>query len=136
MNQRTTPYVLVVDDDEPIRTALRLILEEDGYGVIEAENGLDALGILRTDPRPLVVLLDLMMPKMTGVDLLRKIAADPALAQRRAFMVLTASWRTNLLEQMHLPEGFSVPIFPKPMDIDQLLENVMYAASDLDRRCA
>jgi CheY-like chemotaxis protein len=59
--------VLVVDDNPDIRVALTDILEDEGYGVMHATNGLEALDKLRTDaPRPCVILLDLMMPKMDG----------------------------------------------------------------------
>jgi CheY-like chemotaxis protein len=59
--------VLVVDDDAEARRLLRRMLEYEGYAVVEAETGREALAHLR-DTTPSVVLLDLMMPEMDGFD--------------------------------------------------------------------
>ena len=58
--------VLVVDDDDGIRTSLRLALEDHGYKVLEAPDGETALDRMRTEP-PDVVVLDLMLPGMDGL---------------------------------------------------------------------
>lgn len=58
--------VLVVDDDADIRSTLEEVLTDEGYAVVAAANGLDALAILRAGERPCVILLDLMMPVMDG----------------------------------------------------------------------
>ena len=66
--------VLVVDDDEDIRTNLTMALESEGYEVFTACNGLEALAWLETAPeveRVCCILLDLMMPRMDGEQFLR-----------------------------------------------------------------
>lgn len=69
---RTGADVLVVDDDERVRTMVRWQLEADGHEVTEAADGLAALDHLRTDS-PSMVVLDLSMPALGGLDLLRAI---------------------------------------------------------------
>ena len=62
----STTTILVVDDDEDIRATLSDLLEDEGYVVVQAANGQDALDYLRGHPPPSLVLLDLMMPIMDG----------------------------------------------------------------------
>lgn len=66
--------VLVVDDDALIRKAVRLTCESEGYAVDEAERGADALGRIDAS-RPDIVLLDLMLPDLSGFDVCRDIRA-------------------------------------------------------------
>src|SRR4030081_2307893 len=74
--------VLVVDDDPDIRETLRFVLEDAGYPVYTAENGKEALAILASAERlPGLILLDLMMPVMSGAEMLKAPKAVPALAQ-------------------------------------------------------
>ncbi|MBS0183905.1 MAG: sigma-54-dependent Fis family transcriptional regulator [Nitrospira sp.] len=64
--------ILVVDDEEAIRTSLRSILEDEGYDVSIAANGLEALKIYGTDP-PDLMILDIWMPEMDGLETLRRV---------------------------------------------------------------
>lgn len=61
------PRILVVEDDRDIRETLADALEGEGYGVVSAVDGLDALERLRATPLPELILLDLMMPRMNGM---------------------------------------------------------------------
>src|SRR5689334_12220239 len=73
--------ILIVDDDLDVREALAETLEDRGFNVVTAENGHDALRLLRTtNVRPSVILLDLMMPIMDGYTFLEEQRKDPALA--------------------------------------------------------
>jgi two-component system, cell cycle sensor histidine kinase and response regulator CckA len=68
--------ILVVDDEEVVRRVVRQALEADGYRVLEAEDGVEALEVLmRRDPRVSLVLTDGTMPGMDGWELLRIIGA-------------------------------------------------------------
>ena len=58
--------IMVVDDDADIREGVRDLLESNGYSVVTATNGIDALAELHKGARPAVILLDLMMPGMDG----------------------------------------------------------------------
>ena len=75
------PCVLVVDDEEDIRSMIRLALELKGYWVVEASDGEDALRQLREGTRPGLILLDLMMPGLNGWDFRDQQLKDPELAE-------------------------------------------------------
>lgn len=120
--------VLIVDDDAAIRQTLRAALEDEDYTVLEAGNGLAALGILRESVEPLVTLLDLRMPVMDGMRLLRTIEADEALAPRHRFLVVTANQDTITAEGHALLDRFAAPVIAKPFELDELLSAVEDAA--------
>ncbi len=62
--------ILIVDDDKNMREMLRIYLAEDGYRIVEAANGRDALYVARYE-KPDLILLDLMMPEMDGTEFMR-----------------------------------------------------------------
>jgi CheY-like chemotaxis protein len=72
--------VLIVDDNEDAREALAEIFQIDGFAVLTAANGQEALELLKIE-HPCVVLLDLMMPVMNGWEFLRRRKAQPELAK-------------------------------------------------------
>jgi CheY-like chemotaxis protein len=81
MCSNTARLLLVVDDDPAIRESLADLLHDEGYVVMTAVNGRDALTRLRaSDAQPCVILLDLMMPVMSGPEFYDEIRNDPALA--------------------------------------------------------
>jgi len=71
----TTPRVLVADDDDGLRQLMRMVLRREGFEVIEATNGLEALARAH-DCDPTVILLDVMMPGMDGADVCRNLKND------------------------------------------------------------
>jgi DNA-binding response OmpR family regulator len=70
-----TPRILIADDDDGLRHLLRLILCREGFEVIEAANGTEALA-RAYDSSPSLVLLDVMMPGLDGFDVCRKLRSD------------------------------------------------------------
>ena len=72
--------VLVVEDDADIRDLVAETLRPEGYTVVEAANGQEALDWLRSNARPCLILLDLMMPVLSGPELLELMAEDEVLA--------------------------------------------------------
>ena len=72
--------ILIVDDDAAVRQMMTQVLELDGFTVIEADNGRDALAYLRGGGTPSVILLDLRMPVMDGWAFRREQQRDPAFA--------------------------------------------------------
>jgi CheY-like chemotaxis protein len=108
--------VLVVDDDPDIRETLRFVLEDAGYPVYTAENGKEALSILASQNRlPGLILLDLMMPVMSGEEMLKALKAVKALAQIPVTIV-TASGAP-------MPP-LATGLLKKPVDLDVLLRLV------------
>jgi type IV pilus assembly protein PilB len=85
---RTKHRVLIVDDDRMIRMLVKLLLEKDGYEVIEGENGLHAVELSRRE-RPDLMVLDLMMPEMDGFEAIGRLRRDISLATLPV-IVLTA----------------------------------------------
>lgn len=66
--------VLIVEDDPDLNEAFKIVLSKEGYDVLTAFNGQEALGFLEEDePNPDIILLDLLMPVMSGEEFLREI---------------------------------------------------------------
>src|SRR5690242_13588412 len=86
VNPRT---VLIVDDNASVRFMLRFALTSEDYLTLEAVDGVEAVAALSTSPVPLVVLLDLLMPRMTGLDVLDLVDASKELT-RHAYIVMTS----------------------------------------------
>src|SRR5579884_1041558 len=105
-------YVLVVDDDRSIRETLRYVLEDEGYNVREAPDGMAALDLLRHSPTPAVVLLDLMMPRLDGVGVLNAVEHDARLASQNAFIIITANRYRLDSRSAHLLTDLHVPVVP------------------------
>jgi two-component system response regulator MprA len=127
----TPARVLVVDDDRAIRETLRYVLEDEGYIVEEAMDGLAALDLLRGASAPHVVLLDIMMPRLDGVGVLKVVAHDQRLASLNAYVVITANRYRLDSSATHLLADLGVPVVPKPFDMDALLTTVASAARRL-----
>ncbi|HEU5347456.1 MAG TPA: response regulator [Ktedonobacterales bacterium] len=121
MNSSKMP-ILVVDDDTSIRETLRYVLEDAGYAVTEARDGIQALEYLRKASEPMIVLLDLMMPRMDGAGVLGTVAGDPWRLHRHSYILMTAGHQTLSLAFAHMLSDLSVPVIYKPFDIDQLLD--------------
>ena len=88
------PLVLVVDDSLTVRRVTQRLLAREGYRVILAKDGLEALESLAKE-RPAVVLSDIEMPRMDGFDLVRNIRADQKLADLPVIMI------TSRIAQKH-----------------------------------
>lgn len=89
--------VLVVEDDDDVREEVRGALESHGYRVLEANDGGDALAILRLPEAPAidVIVLDLLMPKVSGWELVDNLCGDPALSQIPAIIATAVSVRRS-----------------------------------------
>jgi CheY-like chemotaxis protein len=112
--------VLVVDDDLAIREALIMALEDEGYQVAGAANGRDALDYLRQSPQmPQLILLDLMMPIMSGWDFRAEQEQDPSLAPIPV-VVLSADRSIQAKAASVNADGY----LQKPVDIVVLLDTV------------
>lgn len=76
MADEQKPSILVVEDDKFLLKLLETKLQKEGFGIQTAENGLQALEILKTS-RPTLILLDLILPEKNGFEVLAEIKADP-----------------------------------------------------------
>jgi CheY-like chemotaxis protein len=75
-----TPRILLVEDDKFLRRACEASLRQRGFQVATATEGDEGLRLARTQPYPDIILLDLLMPKLPGIEVLRALRADPATA--------------------------------------------------------
>ena len=85
--------LLIVDDEAGVRALVRMTLDSGVYEIFEASEGFRALDLAR-EHRPDLVLLDVMLPDVSGMDVCRKIKDDPDLASTTVVM-LTARAQTN-----------------------------------------
>ena len=120
MNPAGKRRILIVDDDPGIRRLLVIFLRRRGFQMLEARDGREALAEMRTGNVDLV-LMDLMMPEVTGWDVLRERAADPGL-QRIPMIIVTANDRG--LQQTDELLGNVQAVLAKPFDLNVLLTTV------------
>jgi CheY-like chemotaxis protein len=108
--------VLVVDDFEDMRSILRVWLEKRGYRVVEATDGENALHVARHE-RPNVILMDINMPRRSGISATYKIHKDPELSGIP--VVAITAYETPDLHEEALKAG-CVHCLCKPIDEDEL----------------
>jgi CheY-like chemotaxis protein len=121
---RLLGHVLVVEDDSQIRNLVAALLSKAGFQPVAAEDGLEALHLLRTvkhraPQSPCLVLLDLMMPRLGGPEFRRAQLDDPIVAN---VPIAVMSGATDV-EQRARAMG-AVATVPKPIDVDVLLDIV------------
>ncbi|HKS71436.1 MAG TPA: response regulator [Ktedonobacterales bacterium] len=128
--------VLIIEDEESIRSAVHTTLEECGYAVLEAPDGRTGLDLLCRQSDRLVVLLDLMLPTLSGLKLLQAVGRDPDLAARHVFILFTAARAFTAQElRSYLPNRRLLSL-PKPFSIEQLIAIVEEAAQETVREGA
>lgn len=123
--------ILVADDDEVTRDTVRDILDDAGYrNILEAPDGEHALNILRASPGRLVVILDWLMPRGSGAEVLLARAGDTPRVGRHAYIVLTADARVSQtdIDALHLPSDMYITLLRKPFSLDEILQTVEVAA--------
>jgi two-component system, chemotaxis family, chemotaxis protein CheY len=114
--------VLVVDDDRDIRQALAEVLREWGRQVTTAMDGFDALGKLASLSRPCLILLDLMMPRMSGLEFLEHLSQREDADE---FAVVVMSAHDGLRKEAARHANVQGTL-RKPFDFDVLLSMVQY----------
>jgi two-component system, OmpR family, response regulator MprA len=118
--------VLVVDDDRGIREMVRAILELEGYEVDAAGSGAQALNVLLAAREPRVVLMDVMMPDLTGIEVCERLHAAGAPVARHQVALMTA----GVLEDEDCPSPART-ILRKPFELDALLRLVACMAQEV-----
>ncbi|MEO5340405.1 MAG: response regulator [Magnetococcus sp. MYC-9] len=126
--------ILVVDDDEIMRTFLVAILRYVGYTVTESDNGLSGLKRLQTDPADLVI-TDIFMPEMDGLDLLTEILRNHPDSK---IIAISGGYRAmNAQLTLKMAQGLgAIDIIAKPFQTSAVLKQVARAlhASDTPAR--
>ncbi len=119
--------ILVVDDDPDLREALKIILEQSGYQVITAQNGIEGLTSLKVD-QPDLMILDLLMPKMDGFSVLKEIESPGWLGSKDIpVIVLTAVREEASRRRYELETGIELSTayyVEKPINPNTLVEKV------------
>ncbi|MBI4597068.1 MAG: response regulator [Candidatus Omnitrophica bacterium] len=113
--------VLIVDDESDLRYALAIRLRAAGFLCETAENGEEGLAKARQAPPPDLLIVDLLMPKMNGYEMLQRLKADPATAKIPA-MVLTAL--PERARERQLAKLDSVIVMQKPFHSEQVVSAV------------
>lgn len=117
--------VLVVDDDPDVRLFNVTVVEESGYAPLEADNGEDGLRLIKAE-KPDLVILDVLMPKQSGIRLYRELKTDPALKTVQVVILSGIAKRTFLRSQKALTEFGGDPVpepeiyLEKPVEHDEL----------------
>ncbi|HEU4559807.1 MAG TPA: response regulator [Longimicrobium sp.] len=114
------PLVLVVEDSDAIRTAFTILLEESGYTVAAAPTGTDAVR-LAGERTPDLVLLDLGLPDISGLDVARRIKADPV---TRNIPVVALTGRDDDAERQALLSAGCSAFWLKPVDTQALIRSL------------
>jgi CheY-like chemotaxis protein len=106
--------ILIVDDEKPVRQFLVTAFEQEGHRVLEAWHGRHALHIIASsDTRPDLVISDVMMPLVGGVELCRTLKADPATADIPVVLMSAAPQRAS-------SSAGADALIGKPFDLDAL----------------
>ena len=111
-----TDRILVVEDNRAAQEGLYTLLFGEGYSVLTADNGQQALDLLERGIRPRLLIVDLALPKVSGRDLLKYMQSDPALRLTR--VIVTTAMNP---EDVHVVADV---VLYKPIDVALLLSTV------------
>jgi chemosensory pili system protein ChpA (sensor histidine kinase/response regulator) len=118
--QVATPAVMVVDDSLTVRKITSRLLEREGYRVLLAKDGVDALEQMK-DSLPAVLLVDIEMPRMDGFDLTRTVRGD---ARMQGIPIIMISSRTAEKHRSHAAELGVNAFLGKPYQESELLQHI------------
>lgn len=116
--QADTVRILIVDDDPTIRSVLEALLEDEGFTPVTAANGQEAVASVRDSP-PALVLMDLMMPVMNGVEAARTLKSEPDTAK-----IPIIAMSAGFILRESIDDLLADSIISKPFDLDALIANI------------
>lgn len=116
---RVAPPVLVVEDDDAIRESLTRLLREEGYQVSGARDGIEALARLAHARTRHIIFLDVLIPRMDGIEVCERLAADPTL-RRDHTVILMSAWFHHSVASGNM---VAARLY-KPFDIETVLDLV------------
>jgi len=118
--------ILLVEDDFILRGALVELLRGEGYVVECAANGIDALARLERPPQPSLILLDIMLPHMDGIEFRTAQRSSPAIADIPVIVMSAVGLSPREADELDLHQSF-----PKPLDTKKLLAAIKHASHPL-----
>jgi DNA-binding response OmpR family regulator len=108
--------VLLIEDDADTRASLYQLLTREGYSILTADNGQQAFDLLERGIRPSLIMIDLMLPRVSGFDLISHLRTDPEL-RLIPTVVITALAKENV-------KVIADAVFHKPLEYEPLLASV------------
>lgn len=114
------PLIVIAEDDEQIANLVKFKLERSGYRVSTAENGRDALSLIREDS-PDLVILDIMMPIMNGYEVLKGMKSNPDTSDIPVIMLTAKGLEEDILKGF---ESGAVDYIVKPFSVSELAARV------------
>lgn len=121
--------IFIVDDQMYIRKMLQMVLQENGYITREFANGNEFLGFIQTmneNEKPMLILLDIMMPEINGFEILKKLSADENLKDIPVIIISARNQKEDVLQALKLgAKDYMV----KPPNVELLLKKIKTYAS-------
>lgn len=120
--------LLIVDDEEGVRTLVRMTLNTSEYQILEASDGSEALGLARRH-HPDLLLLDVMLPDVSGIDICRELKSDPATAATTTVMLTAKAQSSDFgdAEAAGADDYFTKPF--SPIALIRKVESVLGGAA-------
>ena len=116
--------LLIVDDEDGVRSLVRMTLDSDNYKILEASDGSEALTVAR-ESHPDLVLLDVMLPDLSGIEICRELKRDPAMGSTSIVMLTAKAQQTDLGEAEDAgADGYFTKPF-SPIALMQKVESIL-----------
>ena len=123
MTSDASKTVLMIDDEVNARKVVKLILEREGYRTLTASNGEEGLVLAKVE-RPHVILLDVMMPKMSGYDMLKRLREDQDTQEIPVIILTAKGTEHDIATSFRLGAIFHLQ---KPYETKDLLQKIAVA---------
>ena len=118
------PLILVADDEEDIKSVLEMFLDVAGYDVVSAYDGLDAIEKIK-ESKPDLVLMDIMMPLIDGIEVVRQMKADDSIKHIPVVM-LTAASKSDMVDKAMKAGAHDYIQKPfEPEQVQSLIEKIL-----------
>ncbi len=125
-----THKILVIDDSNVIRNMVREMLPKGNFEVLEAKDGMQGLNLIRQE-RPTLIMLDFLLPKLSGYEVFQNIQASPELVSIP--LVLMSGRKEEVTEKLQEPFEY-FEFVQKPFDQKELIEAIKAAMAKAKRR--
>ena len=116
--------VLIADDESSMRLLVHATIESDDYKVVEASDGVEAWALIQNH-RPSLVLLDVQMPGLSGLDVLRLIKADPNLIGTRVILLTSKAQESDVEAGLIAGADFYLTKPYSPLDLLTRVEEAL-----------